>query len=180
MAEQLEKMLFQGGPTFGGLHIYGYTTAPDRNIDSFDSAKHWGDATKTGASFLADLLNMITLAQADRFFGPFTVYVPSDAGVVMDNDYIPTGSTVSSQTISKRLLSVHNISAIKVADQLPSGNVVMKQDSVDVAAWVQGEALQTVQWDEYGGFQINFKAFAIGVPLIRSDAAGRSGIVHLS
>jgi hypothetical protein len=45
----------------------------------------------------------------------------------------------------------------------------MKQDTVDVAAWVQGEPLQTVQWDEYGGFEINFKAFAIGVPLIRTD-----------
>ena len=180
VAEQLEKMLFQGGPTFGGLPIYGYMTAPDRNVDTFDTGLDWGDATKTGASFLADVLNMLTLAQADRSFGPFTIYMPTDAGVVMDNDYVTSGGTESNQTIRQRLAAVNGITAIRVADQLPSGNVIMKQDTVDVAAWVQGEALQTVQWDEYGGFQINFKAFAIGVPLIRSDAAGRSGVVHLS
>jgi hypothetical protein len=53
VAEQLEKMLFQGGPTFGGLSIYGYMTHPDRNTDnSFDGGKDWGDATKAGASYL--------------------------------------------------------------------------------------------------------------------------------
>jgi hypothetical protein len=58
-----------------------------------------------------------------------------------------------------------------VADQLPSGERRHEAGRpVDVAAWVKGESLQTVQWDEYGGFKINFKAFAIGVPLIRSDA----------
>ena len=63
---------------------------------------------------------------------------------------------------------------------MPAANVIMKQNTPDVASWVNGEALQTVQWDELGGFKINFKAFAIGVPLIRSDMAGRSGVVHLS
>jgi hypothetical protein len=37
-----------------------------------------------------------------------------------------------------------------------------------------------VQWDIHGGFQINFKAFTIQVPLIRADAQGRSGIVHMA
>jgi uncharacterized linocin/CFP29 family protein len=178
VAEQLEYMLFQGGPTFGGLKIYGYLTHPDRNLNSFDGGKHWGDSTKAGSSYLKDLLAMITKAQADRFYGPYTIYIPTDAGVVMDNDY--NAGTANIQSIRQRLMQVSAVSDIRVADQLPSANVVLKQDSVDVAAWVQGETLQTVQWDEYAGFKINFKAFAIGVPLIRSDAQGRSGIVHTS
>jgi hypothetical protein len=181
VAEQLEKMLFQGGPTFGGLPIYGYMTAPQRITSvNFDGTKDWGDATKTGPSYLADLLASLTALHANRMFGPYTVYVPSDAGVVLDNDYVPTAGTNSTGTIRNRLRQVNGISDIRVADQLPSGNVIIKQDTVDVAAWVQGENLQTVQWDEYGGFEINFKAFAIGVPLIRSDAAGRSGVCHLT
>lgn len=177
VAEQLEKMLFQGGPVFGGLSTYGYLTHPDRNLVSFDGTKNWGDATKAGTSYLKDLLAAITALHADRMYGPYTVYVPSDAGVQMDNDY--NAGTANIQSIRQRLLQVNGISGIKVADQLPSGHVVVKQDTVDVAAWVQGETLQTVQWDEYGGFKINFKAFAIGVPLIRSDAAGRSGVVEI-
>jgi uncharacterized linocin/CFP29 family protein len=178
VAEQLEKMLFQGGPTFGGMPIYGYTTQPDRNHGAFDGTKDWGDSTKVGSSYLADVKTMKTALAADRFYGPYTIYVPADADVLLDGDY--NAGTANTQTIRERLLKIAGLTAIKVADQLPSGSVIMKQDSTDVAAWVNGEPLQTVQWDEYGGFEINFKAFAIGVPLIRSDAAGRSGVYHMS
>jgi hypothetical protein len=180
VAEQLENMLFNGGPTFSGMKIYGYLTHPDRNQVTFTAAsdgKHWGDATKTGPNYLKDLLAMINAAQAKRMFGPYTIYVPTDAGVVIDNDY--NIATANIQSIRQRLLNVSSIVAIRVADQLPTQNVVLKQNTVDVAAWVQGETLQTVQWDESAGFKINFKAWAIGVPLIRSDAQGRSGVVHL-
>lgn len=176
VAERLEKMLFQGGPAFGGLSIYGYTTHPNRNTASFDGTKDWGDATKDGASFLTDVLALKAAAAADRMYGPYVIYVPADADANLDNDF----KSAVSQTIRERLMKVNGISAIKVADQLPSGNVVLVQMTPDVACWVRGEDLQTVQWDEYGGFEINFKAFAIGVPLIRSDAAGRSGVVHMS
>jgi hypothetical protein len=50
--------------------------------------------------------------------------------------------------------------------------------TIDNVAWIQGDPLQVVQWDEGGGFTINFKAWQIAVPLIRSDAQGRSGIFH--
>jgi hypothetical protein len=177
VAEQLEKMLFQGGATFGTLPIYGYTTHPDRNTAAFDGTKTWEDATKAGSSFLKDLQTMKAGLIADRHYGPYTVYVPTAADVLLDNDYNP--GTANVQTIRQRLLQINGISAIRVADQMPTGHVVMKQDTIDVAAWVQGEPLQTVQWDEYGGFEINFKAFAIGVPLIRSDIAGRSGVFDM-
>lgn len=180
VAEQLEKMLFQGGPVFGGLPLYGYTTFPDRKQANFDGHKHWGDPTKAGTSYLTDVINSLKTLQdpTNRMYGPYTVYVPADAGVIINNDYNP--GTANIQSIRNRLLQVEGINGIRVADQLPSGNVVIKQDTVDVAAWVQGEPLQTVQWDEYGGFQINFKAFAIGIPLMRSDAAHRCGILHLN
>lgn len=180
VTEQLEKMLFQGGPTFGQLPIYGYMTHPDRiQTVSFDGSKHWGDPTKTGPSYLADLQAGKAALHANRMFGPYWVYVPADAGVYLDNDYVPTGGTNSTGTIRQRLAAVEGIRGIRVADQLPSGNVIIVQATEDVTCWVNGETLQTVQWDEYGGFEINFKAFAIGVPLIRSDIQGRSGVCHI-
>lgn len=180
VAEQLEKMLFQGGPQFGGLPIYGYMTHPDRVTSvNFDGGKDWGDASKTGPSYLADVLAALTALHANRMFGPYWIYVPADAGVVLDNDYVPTAGTNSTGTIRARLEQITNIKGVRVADQLPTGNVIIVQATQDVTCWVNGEQLQTVQWDEYGGFEINFKAFAIGVPLIRSDAAGRSGVCHI-
>jgi hypothetical protein len=72
------------------------------------------------------------------------------------------------------------IQSISTVDQLPADNVVLVQATSDVVVWVQGERLQTVQWDTEGGFNINFKAFQIAVPLVRSDSAQRSGVQHMS
>jgi hypothetical protein len=182
VAEKAEKMLFQGGPTFGGMPIYGYMTHPDRLTQSFDSSKNWGDSTKTGPSFIVDVIAALKklASSTNRMFGPYWIYVPADAGVVIQNDYVPQSGTAATGTIQQRIEAVANIKAVRVADQLPTGNVIFVQATSDVATWVSGETLQTVQWDEYGGFELNFKAFQIAVPLIRSDAQGRSGVCHLS
>lgn len=178
--EAAEKMLFQGGPTFGTLPIYGYTTHPDRLTQSFDASKNWGDATKTGASYLVDVLAAFKKLQSatNRMFGPYWVYVDSAAGVQIENDY--NAATANTQTIRQRIEAIQGIKGIRVADQMPANTVVFVQATADTAVWVQGETLQTVQWDEGGGFTINFKAFQIGVPLIRSDAQHRSGVCHMS
>lgn len=177
VAQAQEKMLFQGGRSFGKLPIYGYTTEPNRNTDTFDGTKNWEDDTKTGPSFLKDVQSMIGMANSDRHYGPFQIYVPTGAGVLLDGDY--NVGSANNASIRQRLLQIEGVAGIKVADQLPTGNVVMVQQSADVVEWISGEQIQTVQWDEAGGFKINFKVFAIAVPLIRSDIAGRSGISHL-
>lgn len=176
VAERLEKMLFQGGPKFGGLSIPGYTTHPDRVTTGFGTNGDWGQAAKTGENMLADLQTMIAGLHAVRMFGPYWVYVPTDAGVKLAGDF----KSNSDKSIMQRLSEVPGIKGIRVADQLPSSNVLLVQATMDTAAWVNGENLQTVQWDEAGGFILNFKAFAIGVPLIRSDADGRCGVYHMT
>lgn len=176
VAEQLENMLFNGGATFGGLPIYGYRTEPSRNTGGFVTNGAWSAAAKTGANILEDVLKMMTGLQADRMYGPYWIYVPSDAGVKLEDDF----KANVSQTIRQRLESISGIAGVRVADQMPTANVVMVQATPDVACWVQGESIQTVQWDEFGGFQLNFKAFAIGVPLVRADVQGRSGVYHMS
>lgn len=179
VAEQAEKMLFQGGPTFGGLATYGYMTHPNRITSvTYDGGKFWNDTTKSGASYLKDLLNAITALQANRMYGPYWVYISTDAGVVIDNDY--NAGTANIQSIRERLSKVEGVKAIRVADQLPTHQVIVVQATQDVVCWVKGESLQTVQWDEAGGFDLNFKAWQIAVPLIRADAQGRSGVCHIS
>jgi uncharacterized linocin/CFP29 family protein len=176
VAEQEEKMLFQGGKTFGGLTIYGYTTHPDRNTASFGTNGNWVQAAKTGENMLADVQTLIAAAEADRMNGPYWVYLPRNYSTVVGNDF----KANSDKTIRQRLEELDGILAIRVADQLPSNNIVLVQATADVVKWIQGETLQTVQWDVDGGFQVNFKAWEIAVPLVRSDAQGRSGVVHMS
>lgn len=178
VAELAEKVLFQGGPTFGGLPIYGYTTFPDRITDTFDGGKDWDNATKLGPSYLADVMNGLTQLVAARMYGPYVVYIPTAAGVNIENDFNP--GTSDTRTIRQRLMQVQQISDIRVADQMPAQQVVFVQMTPDNVVWVQGENLQNVQWDEGGGFKINFKTWMIGAPLIRSTQAKRSGIFHLA
>lgn len=176
VSEMAEQMLFQGGKVFGGMPIYGYITVPTRNTMSFGTGGNWNLVGKTGDQYLTDLLAMIGLAQGDRMYGPYILYIPRDVSVRLDADF----KANTSDTIRQRLLKVEGLEGIQVVDQLPSGNVVLVTMTSDTVVWVQGETLQTVQWDVEGGFHINFKAFQIGVPLVRSDFEGRSGIVHMS
>jgi hypothetical protein len=191
VAEQLEYMLFNGGPTFGGKAIYGLLNHPDRNIVDFDSNELWTDAGKDGAGILKDVLTMIKAAENDRFYGPYRLYIPAAYSTPLDEDF----KANSDLTIRQRLLQIDRLQAVVTADQLPVNNVALFQASRDVAAVVDGESLQSVQWDVEGGFQIKFKAFAIQVPLIRSTSATKAnttysvgasattkkcGVVHLS
>jgi uncharacterized linocin/CFP29 family protein len=177
VAEMQENILFNGlDKVFGGMNVYGYTTHPQRNIVGFGGSEAWSAAGKTGEEILTDLLTMIDAAEEDRAFGPYWLYIPRNSNVKLDNDF----KSNSDKTIRQRLLEVDGISRIAVADQLADDNIILVQPTSDVVVWVQGEPLQTVQWDVNGGFMINFKAFAIAVPLIRADASGRSGIVHMS
>jgi hypothetical protein len=176
-AEKQESILFSGGgKSFGGLPIYGYTTHPNRTTVAFGTNGNWAQVAKTGDNILADVQSMLTAAQTARHFGPYWLYVSRDASVKLSGDF----KANSDLTIRQRLLEVEGIDAIKTSDKMPAATVLLVQHTSDVVQLLQGEPLQTVQWDVEGGFHINFKAFQIQVPLIKADIQGRSGIVHMS
>jgi uncharacterized linocin/CFP29 family protein len=176
VAEATEDMLLNGSAkVFGGLPIYGYTTFPDRNTESFQTTD-WDDAAKTGADMLTDILVCKAALEADRFYGPYWVYASSGASRNLEKDF----KAESDKTVRQRLLEIDQIDRIQICDQLDAATLVMVQGTRDVAMMVNGEPLQTIQWDIKGGFTVNFKAFQISIPLVRSDAQGRCGIVHMT
>jgi uncharacterized linocin/CFP29 family protein len=176
VAEETERMLFQGGKTFGSLTIYGLTNFPNRTTASFGTNGNWAQAAKTGENIVADVNTMLAAAATKRFYGPYWLFISANAAFKLGEDY----KANSDRTIRQRVLDMDGISQVIVADQLPAGNVILLQPTSDVVEMIEGEPLQTVQWDIHGGFQINFKAFQILVPLLRSDAQNRSGIVHMA
>jgi uncharacterized linocin/CFP29 family protein len=175
VAEKLEEMLFRGGKKFLGKTIYGYTTHPNRNAVDF-TATPWSNGSTTGDQMLADVQRMIAAAEADFFFGPYWLYIPTNSSLNLDKDF----KANSDKTIRERLLNIDRLQQIKTADALTADNLVLIQPTRDVVVWANGEPLQTIQWDADGGFRIKFKAFAIQVPVIRATEEGRSGVVHMS
>lgn len=176
VAEMLEYTLFNGGPTFGAAPIYGYTNHPNRNTGTWVANGNWSGGSKTGENMLDDVLKMKLGLEADRFYGPYWLYLPSAYSTEIDEDF----KAASDKTIRQRLLEVDGLERITVVDQMPANNIIMVQATRDVVVIVDGEALQTIQWDIYGGMAVAFKAFAIQVPLIRADAQGRCGVYHMS
>ncbi len=176
VGELTEQMLFTGGKTFGGYTIYGYTTHPDRHILAFGTGGNWGLAAKTGEQIVTDVNTMKAALQADSMFGPYWLYVGADAEASLGEDF----KAQSDRTVRERIMAIEGIEKITVADKLPAGNVVLVQATKNVVQMVEGEPLQTVQWDVDGGFRIDFKAFQIMVPLIRSDSLGNNGVAHMS
>lgn len=189
IAEAAETLLFQGGGAFGNAlkKIYGYTTFPNRYTSGYGTGGNWTSAnfgTKTPAEILNDVITMKQTLVTNRHYGPYWVYVSTDSETTLDQDYAvgtpSAGLTTVSKTIKDRILMINNVEKVQVSDFLPAATVIMVQADMNTVAWVQGETLQTIQWDADGGFKINFKAFQIGVPLIRADIQNRAGIVHMS
>jgi len=175
VAEMLEYIAFNGSKTYGGSTIYGLNNEANVNTASFTDTV-WSDSGVTGEEILTDVLAMIMALEADRFYGPYRIYVPTGFSTKLSQDF----KAASDKSIRQRILEVDGVQGVTVCDQCPASTVFMVQMTKDVIALVNGEPLQSVQWDIEGGFIVKFKAMAIQIPLIRSTAAGRSGIVKMT
>jgi uncharacterized linocin/CFP29 family protein len=181
VAEQLEDMLFGSTSvlTYGGGTIYTYLTHPDINLVPFGTTTdYWDDASKTGADIIADVLAMKQALIADKHYGPYMIYIPTDYETVIDADYSVSGA--SGQTIRQRILAIEKIQGVSVVDRLADDTVLMVQMTSDVVDLVDGMPIQNVEWSTEGGFIHNYKVMTIQVPRIRSDYNNTSGIAKMS
>jgi len=112
----------------------------------------------------------------DGFYGPFVLLVPGNYETKLDEDF----KAQSDLTIRQRLAQISGISDILVLDRLADDTVVLHQLSTDVIRVVNGLAVTTLQWDEVGGLELNFKVMGIQVPQVRADQGGNCGIVVYS
>lgn len=173
---KLEDMLFTNTTyTFGGGTIYSYINHTDRNTVTL--SENWDAAGKTAAEILADVLSMKQSSIDNYHYGPWMLYIPTAYETQLDEDY---DTTTPGTTVRERILKIAGIKGIKVVDTLTANNVLLVQMTSDVVRLVRGMALSNVQWSEEGKFITKYKVMAIQVPQIRSDQAGKSGIVHLS
>jgi hypothetical protein len=191
VAELIEQTLIGtvGGVTYGAsgdyldtAKVYGYTNHPDRitKTDLTASATILADiATTGGTAFLNMVLDMVHLAYAQNFFGPFVLYTSTKYDEVLEYDF----KAQSDKTIRQRVREVDAITDIRRLDYLTGDVLVLVQMTSDVAQAVNGLEITTVQWEEKGGMQLSFKVMAIQVPRIRSVYVSKTtntvtGIVH--
>lgn len=180
VAEASEAMLFSGTPiTVEGGTIYGYRNFPGRA--TVNLATVWTSATPAGIK--ADVQAMLAAARANRFYGPFTLYIPAVWEGVLDEYFTigdaAAGITSVGLTIRQAMLALSGISEIKVVDLMGATEAVLVQLERDVVDLAVAQDITTLSWQAMGGMQERFKVMACWVPRIKSDFDGRCGIVHL-
>jgi len=172
VADYAEALLFNGtgSITYAGGTIYGYLTAPNHSTYSIPIA--WDDASATGELILTDVNNMMKELFADRRYGPFKVYIPSDYEMKMGEDY----KANSSLTIEQRILQLSGIASVQVSDTLTDDNIVMAQMDSDTVELVEGLPITTMQENAEFNSIHRFKIATILVPIFKADANSRSGV----
>ena len=175
VSEKVEDILFNGASSYayGGGTIYGYTDYP--NANSVTLSVNWDASAKTGELILDDVRAMKQASIDAKHYGPFILYIPTNYETVLDDDF----KSESDKTIRQRILEIANIQEVKVADKLSDDEVVLVQTTSDVVRMAEGLPIQTVEWQEGGGFTTNYKVLTIMVPQIRSDQSGNCGVTVL-
>jgi uncharacterized linocin/CFP29 family protein len=174
--EKVEETLFKGASTykFGGGTVYGYEDTLQAESESFSNG-YWND-TADGDDILTDVTNLKQKLVDSRHFGPYMLYVPTVYETKLDMNYVANYPL----TIRNRIKQIDGIQDVAVSDFLTAHRVVLVQMDPSTVRIVTALNLQTVEWTEMGGFELQFKVLTIQVPEIRSDYEGLNGIARLS
>lgn len=176
--EAIEDAAINGATTIDGqdLQVAGYkapglVNAPNAATQALTAA-NW-DATPVAANILADVMSMMQKLRANKKYGPYRLYVNTDVGAYLDNDYV---SAAPQNTIKERLLKLEGLQAIRTADLMPAAKVVLVQMTSDVIDMVVGQAPTVIPYTSLDGFTFHNLVMAIMIPRVRSDYDNKSGV----
>lgn len=180
VAEKLEASVFNGTDvTVNGAPGYGYLTHPNRITESMTAP--WATAGTTADQIETDFRTKILDPLMDNRYGlangEVCIYVDVAS---YQNLRKPFGDDKNKTLLMYLTEMFPVVKKIDVSYFLPTNKVVavaMIRDVVDLAV---GQDVTTVQWSNNGNLSTNFKVMAAMVARVKSDAAGRSGIVELS
>lgn len=194
-AETLEKMTI-GVTDFTGITIgdaaeftrraiYGFRTQPDRitKTDLTPSASFVAD------TFVGEVLDMIEVARAQKYYGPFVLYYSTSWDRYMGNDYVTgtaaQGLAAPTITVLQRIQQIEKIQRVAMLDMFTNADeLLLVQMTSETVRAVVGMEFYPVQWTMDGGSRTMLRIMGIKVPDLRAQYVGQStdtrkcGIVH--
>lgn len=178
VAEKMEDLLINGdtGINLNGDTIYGLLNHPDRETDT--ATNYGGGDWGTIGNVIPTIAGMISAAQANGYYGPYAIWAAPTQFNQAALNFFTDGS---GDTPRDRVLRMANIVSFEQSPQLSDGVVVLvtlTQEVVEIATVPGYFPITNVEWTS-GDMMLNgFKALAAMTPIVKSDYAGRSGIVH--
>lgn len=158
--------------TYGGGTVYGLINHPNRNTKLLTDPTTPG---WTGATLLAEVLDMVAIAAADNYNGPYVLLYGPAWVPYLEDDY---SAAKGDNTVLDRILRISKIESAIEVNSLTGFQLVLVQMSSDVVREIVGIDIAVVQWESDGGYRLNFKVIAMLVPQVRASISGNSGIVH--
>lgn len=177
VAEEAEKMAMGVSTvadqySYGSGTIYGLTDFPSRITQSITDPTSMGWVPN---DLITELLSMREAAKDAYHRGPYRVYMARNWDTYLDEDFSASKGSI---TLRERIAKIPEIGSPVTLEFLADNTVILVQTTSDNIRIVVGMEMQTVQWEEQGGMQMNFKVMAILVPQLRADYNSNCGIVH--
>jgi uncharacterized linocin/CFP29 family protein len=178
VAEETEKLTLGRLDTYayGGGTIYGICNFLGRLTATITKPSNTG---WTPATHLGEMLDARQALQDKKHYGPYSVYYSSAWDKYLDNDF----STVyPNKSLRQRLSEIDGFDEIMTLDYLDTAsstyNVVILEKDSGTIRLVIGMDVTTLEWEEMGGLQKNYKVMCIIIPQLRADMDGNTGILH--
>lgn len=177
VSEEIEKLTLGTSSSFsyGGASVYGFVNFPQRLTYSLTAPTTGGWTPQTTVN---QILAMRQKAMDNFYFGPYTLFMGTSWDTYLDQDYTVAGSITTGGTLRERILKTAFIDKIVPAYYLTGYQIVLVQMTTDVVREVIGMEITTLQWEEQGGMELNFKIMAMIIPHLRADQNNHTGIVH--
>lgn len=173
------------GSEFTRKGIYGFRTQPDRITKTNITAS----ASFVPLTFVNEIIAMVELARAQKYFGPFVLYYSTSWDQYLARDYVvgavAQGYTTVDKTVLQRVEMIQKIQRVAMLDMFTNTDeLLLVQMSSETVRAVIGMEFIPVQWTKDGGAQTMIRVMGIKVPDLRSQFVGtstttrKSGIVH--
>ena len=147
------------------------------NTQAYETNTAWDNAGKTGAEIVTDVLAMRAVLSADKYYGPYTLYVPTLYGAALQRPFDSAGGTsVTIQGFLQQLEFGGRNLRLRTADLLPANRTLLVQDTAQVCDVIVGQAPVAINPKPELEFSSKWLVYACIVPRVKSNILGNFGI----
>lgn len=170
--EKLEDVIVNGANIkLNGFRLYGLRNHPYRITDT--AAGDWGTIT----NILPTVMEMFSVAQSNKFTGPFALLIAQDQYVEANTLYYGNDSNITPMS-RIRETGFFDVIDWLPAEVLPSGEILLVQLTSDVIDLAEALRTQVREWSSGDGWQTAFKVLTVAAPRIKARSDNRTGIIH--
>lgn len=146
------------------------------NTQAYETNTAWDDGGKTGAEILTDVLAMRAVLAADKYYGPYTLYVPTAYGAAMQKPFDSSSGARTIQQYLEALMFGNRALRVRTADLLPANRTLLVQDTSNTVDVIVGQQPVAINPKPEREFHSHWLVYAVIVPRVKSDINGNFGI----